>query len=179
MGFAVQGRHLGAQAVNQSYIDAARLLIQVAPAVFESGVFALKGGTAINLFIRDMPRLSVDLDLVSHNRPLHEVLSPVPRDITQDFERTFVGMTTEPVKLADLLSVRDRLMTELPQTLDSNERQFLLSLVSNAPDWPLLNIAHLERLPAVRWKLKNLEQLAKTSPAKFSEQADALKRLLE
>jgi hypothetical protein len=31
----------------------------------ESGVFALKGGTAINLFIRDMPRLSVDLDLVS------------------------------------------------------------------------------------------------------------------
>ena len=49
--------------MNQFYIDAARLLIQVAPVVFESGVFALKGGTAINLFIRDMPRLSVDTDL--------------------------------------------------------------------------------------------------------------------
>jgi hypothetical protein len=45
--------------VNQFYVDAARLLIQVAPVVFESGVFALKGGTAINLFVRDMPRLSV------------------------------------------------------------------------------------------------------------------------
>jgi hypothetical protein len=88
--------------------------------------------------------------LVSHNRPPHEVLSPVLRDITQDYERTFVGMTTDPVKLAELLSVRDRLVAELPQTLDPNERQFLLSLVSNAPEWPLLGIAHLDQLPAVR-----------------------------
>ena len=42
----------------------------------------------------------------------------------------------------------------------------------------LSNIAHLEQLPVVRWKLKSLEQLAKTSPNKFAEQADALKRLL-
>ncbi len=50
--------------MNQLYLDTARLLTQVAPFVFAQGVFALKGGTAINLFIRDMPRLSVDLDLV-------------------------------------------------------------------------------------------------------------------
>src|SRR5260221_4758472 len=97
--------------------------------------------------------------LASHNRPLHEVLSPVPRDISQDYERTFVGMTTERVEFVELLNVRDRLMTELPQTLDSNERQFLLSLVSNKPEWPLLNLAHLEQLPAIRWKLKNLNNL--------------------
>ena len=71
LGFAVQRRTTGAQAVNQLYIDAARLLIQVAPVVFESGVFAVKGGTAINLFVPDMPRLSVDLDLVfpDHSLP--------------------------------------------------------------------------------------------------------------
>ena len=86
-------------------------------------------------------------------------------------------MTTEPVELAELLSVRDRLVAELPRTLDANERQFLLSLVSNAPEWPLLGIAHLEQLPAVRWKMKTFEQLAKTSPKKFAEQANALKRL--
>ncbi len=40
-------------------------MTQVAPLVFADITFALKGGTAINLFIRDMPRLSVDLDLVS------------------------------------------------------------------------------------------------------------------
>jgi len=50
--------------MNQVYLDTARLMIQVAPLVFADNVFALKGGTAINLFVRDMPRLSVDLDLV-------------------------------------------------------------------------------------------------------------------
>jgi hypothetical protein len=50
--------------MNQVYFDTARLMTQVAPIVFADNIFALKGGTAINLFIRDMPRLSVDLDLV-------------------------------------------------------------------------------------------------------------------
>ena len=50
--------------MNQVYLDTARLLTQVAPLVLEGDIFALKGGTAINLFVRDMPRLSVDLDLV-------------------------------------------------------------------------------------------------------------------
>lgn len=39
------------------------LLVRVMPFVAEEAVFALKGGTAINLFVRDMPRLSVDIDL--------------------------------------------------------------------------------------------------------------------
>ncbi len=39
------------------------LLIRVLPFVAEERVFALKGGTAINLFVRDIPRLSVDIDL--------------------------------------------------------------------------------------------------------------------
>jgi hypothetical protein len=39
------------------------LLIRVLPLVTEEACFALKGGTAINLFVRDMPRLSVDIDL--------------------------------------------------------------------------------------------------------------------
>ena len=39
------------------------LLIRALPQIAEEDCFALKGGTAINLFIRDMPRLSVDIDL--------------------------------------------------------------------------------------------------------------------
>ena len=50
--------------MNPTYLATARLLTEIAPVVFESGIFALKGGTAINLFLREMPRLSVDLDLV-------------------------------------------------------------------------------------------------------------------
>lgn len=39
------------------------LLIRVLPLVAREKSFALKGGTAINLFVRNMPRLSVDIDL--------------------------------------------------------------------------------------------------------------------
>lgn len=40
-----------------------RLLVTVLPVVAREPCFALKGGTAINLFLRNMPRLSVDIDL--------------------------------------------------------------------------------------------------------------------
>jgi hypothetical protein len=50
--------------MNQNYIDTVRLLLAMAPSVFASGRFAMKGGTALNLFVQEMPRLSVDIDLV-------------------------------------------------------------------------------------------------------------------
>ena len=50
--------------MNLTYIKTVRLLLAVAPTIFKDSPFVLKGGTAINLFLRDMPRLSVDLDLV-------------------------------------------------------------------------------------------------------------------
>ncbi|MDD5366106.1 MAG: nucleotidyl transferase AbiEii/AbiGii toxin family protein [Gallionellaceae bacterium] len=303
--------------MNQRYLDTARLLTQVAPLVFVDGTFALKGGTAINLFIRDMPRLSVDLDLVfpdhslprdealahinmairqsaerlntrgfqtqvlatadagetkllvrragievkievnfvmrgtvhpvrsaaltptardtlladleipvvsledvyggklvaamdrqhprdlfdvmqlfahegitagirrafvvylaSHNRPVHEVLFPTLRNIGQEYEYNFKGMTTEPVELAALLAARERMMQELQGGLDADERRFLLSLVGGSPEWSLLGIAHAEHLPGIRWKLHNLAQLERKSPGKFAEQAETLAQRL-
>jgi predicted nucleotidyltransferase component of viral defense system len=304
--------------MNQIYLDTARLLTQVAPLVFQDGVFALKGGTAINLFVRDMPRLSVDLDLVfpdhtlpreealarineairkaaerlaargfsvrticsadagetkllirrgsvglkvevnfvmrgtvhpvgtaslvpkarevlmadlelpvvsiedlyggklvaaldrqnprdlfdcmqlfahegitpsirrafivylvCHNRPVHEVLFPAVRDISQEYERTFRGMTAEPVELSELIATRERLIRELQHGLDADERRFLISFVRNQSDWSLPRIPHLADLPGIRWKLHNLGQLAKLSPKKFEKQAETLQRLLE
>lgn len=40
------------------------LLVRTLPEIVDEVTFALKGGTAINLFVRDLPRLSVDIDLV-------------------------------------------------------------------------------------------------------------------
>ena len=45
------------------YREQVRFILRVLPLVAEEKVFALKGGTAINLFDRDFPRLSVDIDL--------------------------------------------------------------------------------------------------------------------
>jgi len=50
-------------AARDSYRAQVELLIRCLPAVASASHFALKGGTAINLFLRDMPRLSVDIDL--------------------------------------------------------------------------------------------------------------------
>ena len=49
--------------LDEAYRRQASLLIKVVPFVATETSFALKGGTAINLFLRDMPRLSVDIDL--------------------------------------------------------------------------------------------------------------------
>jgi predicted nucleotidyltransferase component of viral defense system len=299
--------------MNREYLETARLLIQVAPLVFVDDQFGLKGGTAINLFLRDMPRLSVDLDLVftdhtvgrkeaidrinaavrdaagrlrarrlevyvpgagsdgetklmvrsgpaevkveintvmrgtvhrvrrtnltplardtlladieipvlasedvyggklvaaldrqhprdlfdvmelfkhegitpgirrafvvylaSHNRPVHEVLFPELRDIQMDYERNFIGMTSQPTELAELLETRDRMINELHAGLDADERRFLLSLVRAQPEWELLGIPHVSELPAVRWKLQNLVRLQRERAEQFELQYTAL-----
>ncbi|MEI6670199.1 MAG: nucleotidyl transferase AbiEii/AbiGii toxin family protein [Acidobacteriota bacterium] len=301
--------------MNPTYLATARLLLDVAPVVFESADFALKGGTAINLFFREMPRLSVDLDLVfanhrlpridalaainealrvarsrlvkrglkvrtvsaadmgetklivqqgdlsvkvevntvirgtvhptrtrslaaaagdalmadlelpllsvedvyggklvaamdrqhprdlfdvmelfahggitpgirrcfvvylaSHNRTFHEVLFPKPKDIGLAYEGSFVGMTAEHVKLTALLETRERLFRELPAALDASEREFLRTLVRADPDWSLLQIPHLEELPAIRWRLRNLQQLSRNDPARHRALWDSLDR---
>lgn len=48
---------------SDNYINQVRLLLQCMPAIRNQDYFVLKGGTAINLFIHDLPRLSVDIDL--------------------------------------------------------------------------------------------------------------------
>ena len=45
------------------YYKQVQLLMDVIPFIAKEETFALKGGTAINLFIQDLPRLSVDIDL--------------------------------------------------------------------------------------------------------------------
>jgi hypothetical protein len=303
--------------VNQVYLDTARLLTQAAPLVFADGIFALKGGTAINLFVRDMPRLSVDLDLVfvdhalgrdealaainqairsaderlqkrgfqthvaavadagetkifirrdklevkvevnfvlrgtvhpvraalltpkaketllaemelplvsledlyggklvaaldrqhprdlfdvmqlfmhegitpairrsfvvylaSHNRPIHEVLAPALRDISGNYDGSFRGMTTEPVALEALLAAREQMIAELRAGLDPAEKAFLMSIANNEPDWTLLPIGHLAQLPGIRWKLANIDRLAKSNPKKLKAQVRALEKVL-
>lgn len=49
--------------MRERYVEQVRLLVRLLPAIAAEEVFALKGGSAINLFYRDMPRLSVDIDL--------------------------------------------------------------------------------------------------------------------
>jgi predicted nucleotidyltransferase component of viral defense system len=300
--------------MNKSYIDTVRVLLESAPVIFETPHFAMKGGTAINLFVQNMPRLSVDIDVVyadhaaprpaalkaiadglnearqklvkfgleaevsatregdesklfirrgriqvkvevnhvfrgavlpietrplhpeaqrifttdlsapvlapaelygsklvaamdrqhprdifdvrglydttgltadviecfvcylaGHNRPVHEVLLSNDLDMAPAFENEFVGMTQDPISLAELQKVRAKLKKQLPAKLTAKHRQFLISLVSGEPDWQLMKCPHLEKLPAVQWKLRNLARLKKSNQAKFAQQAEELR----
>lgn len=303
--------------MDKAYADTVRLLLSVAPDVFASDVFAMKGGTAINLFVQDMPRLSVDIDVVylpwqtprdealqainqelaaiatrvaplgvqtrlvrskdlgdtklivendssqvkvevnvvfrgsvlpterrplssrssdlfgvefelpmlardelyasklvaaldrqhprdlfdvwqlyesggisdgmvecfvvylaGHNRPPHEVLFGNDKDVAAEYERAFVGMTEVDSSLDTLLEARRQLRSELPQRLTAAQRQFLTGLVRAEPDWSLLHCQHAAQLPALRWKLSNLETFRQRRPEDFTKQAEILEGLL-
>lgn len=49
--------------IKQEYLNQVSLLAEVLPYIAREKCFALKGGTAINMFYRNLPRLSVDIDL--------------------------------------------------------------------------------------------------------------------
>lgn len=54
---------------------------------------------------------------------------------------------------------------------------FLRDFVSLNPDFLSLGIPNLDRIPAIRWKLQNLEKLKKNNPDKFEEQYKKLVQL--
>lgn len=78
------------------------------------------------------------------------------QDIAQEFERGFEGMTDNPVKLDDLLQAREQLIAELVGKMPEEHRKFLASFKKGKPEWDLLGIPHVENLPAVQWKIRNL-----------------------
>ena len=49
--------------MNRDYADKVEVLLRLLPIVMEEKVFAVHGGSAINLFVRNLPRYSVDIDL--------------------------------------------------------------------------------------------------------------------
>lgn len=49
--------------IKQEYLNQVSLLVKVLPYIVREKCFALKGGTAINMFYQNFPRLSVDIDL--------------------------------------------------------------------------------------------------------------------
>jgi len=97
--------------------------------------------------------------LISHSRPIVELLNPGLKDIKQQFENEFSGMTLEPVELEELLSTRDTLINIIKSSLTENEINFLLTFKNKNPDWQLLGLKDIENLPAVQWKLLNLKKM--------------------
>lgn len=97
--------------------------------------------------------------LISHDRPMYELLNPNFQDIKNLFYREFKGMTFELVTIDELVSIRTALVKKIKESLSINERKFIISVKSIMPDWNLFEIKHIKNLPAVKWKLLNLQRM--------------------
>jgi len=108
--------------------------------------------------ITDELRTALIIYLISHDHSPHSLLDPVLRDISQDFEQNFVGMTTEGINFDTLLETREKLIIDVVGNMPENHKDFLRSFYCRKPDWNLLGLDGAKNLPAVRWRELNLDK---------------------
>jgi predicted nucleotidyltransferase component of viral defense system len=98
--------------------------------------------------------------IISHPRPIAELINPNFKDISSSYQWEFRNMTTQKVSQAELEKTRAQLVKIINTDLTPSEREFLLSFKNCKPDWTLLDLPNVEQLPAVRWKLQNLSKMS-------------------
>ncbi len=97
--------------------------------------------------------------LISGNRPMAELLNPHRKDIRAVYEGEFANMAEIHVSVEELEEAREDLIQAIHQGLTGDEKQFLLSFKGRSPNWSLLGLVGIEDLPAVKWKLLNLNKM--------------------
>jgi hypothetical protein len=105
------------------------LLIRILPLVAVEKDFALKGGTAINLFVRDLPRLSVDIDLTYlpvADRPTSlAAIDKAMARIAESIARAIPGARVTPSRLRQerpiLRFVRCRRVSACPKSIEISD----------------------------------------------------------
>jgi Uncharacterized conserved protein len=117
--------------------------------------------------ISDELRKAFIVYLLSHNRPMAEVLAPVRLDITGEFRRGFAGLTETPASLDELLQAREDLIAAIVGNMPADHRRFLITVKRGEPEWALLELPGADALPAVRWRLENLARLDRMKRAAF------------
>jgi predicted nucleotidyltransferase component of viral defense system len=100
--------------------------------------------------------------LISHQRPMSELLAPNRKDISEIYKTEFMQMAQVDVAIEQLEEAREDLIEQINTQMTENEKKFLLSFKNKTPDWSLMEMDNVEviaNLPSVRWKMINLEQM--------------------
>ncbi|MBL7003698.1 MAG: nucleotidyl transferase AbiEii/AbiGii toxin family protein [Gammaproteobacteria bacterium] len=111
--------------------------------------------------------------LLSHNRPISELMDPNWKDISHIFHNEFEGMSFDPITLEELQCIPEKLMIELKSHFTQRDFDFLMSFKSSEPDWELAPKESIQHLPAIRWKLNNIHKIPK------AKKSQVLKKLKE
>lgn len=127
--------------------------------------------------IDDALRRAFVVYMLSHDRPMFEVLAPTRKDITDAYQTAFQGMTREPVAQTELEKAREALIADIVGKMPDDHRRFMISFEKGEPDWKLLNVEGTEKLPAVLWRQYNLDN--KITKERRQQLVDGLAKVLK
>lgn len=116
--------------------------------------------------------------LISHQRPMAELLAPHRKNIREIYVSEFADMTEVDIPVEELERTRELLIETIHQDMTDDERYFLLSFKKRNPQWELLGLDNMEEvanLPSVQWKLLNL---SKMDNKKHEQATEKLKSIL-
>lgn len=113
--------------------------------------------------------------LLSHNRPLSELLAPHHKDLATLYTNSFEGMSEEPISLSDLIQTRATLINTINKALTTNDKTFLLSFKQGEPLWHIPGMAVFKDYPSIQWKLYNIKSMA---PDKHKQALEKLAAVL-
>lgn len=119
------------------------------------------------------------IGMISHYKPISELISPILKNQKSAFDNQFSGMTSVDFSYEDYETTRATLIETIQKRIIDNDKKFLLSFEMGEPNWDLFPHKVLKDLPAIKWKLLNIEKLKKANPKKHEQMIVYLKKLLE
>lgn len=115
---------------------------------------------------------------ISHYKPINELIYPILKDQKSAFNKQFSGMTTENFTYEEYELTRNILINSIGQRLTKDDKEFLLSFEMGEPKWELSPHKLLKDLPAVKWKLINIQKLKANNPGKHKRMMSKFKKNL-
>jgi hypothetical protein len=117
--------------------------------------------------------------LLSHMRSMSEIIQPHLLDQQSAFEKQFAGMSLIPFTYSDYETTRNQLIQTINFSWTETDKKFLLSFKKGTPDWELFPVSVLKDLPAIKWKLENINKLILKNPKKHKELLNRLNTTLK
>jgi len=116
--------------------------------------------------------------LLSHNKPIHELINPILKDQKSAYDSQFSGMTNIEFSYEDYENTRNQLIKKINDNLTEEDKKLIYSFEKGNPDWDKFPFKIIKNLPAVQWKLLNINKLIKKNPQKHEQLVGALKDVL-
>lgn len=114
--------------------------------------------------------------LISHNRPISELIKPNQLDISNLYNGEFKGMTDSDISIDELNLAFNKILKLINSSMTAQDKEFLMSFKAGSPRWELLPFDHIKDLPAIKWKLHNIKKM---DPLKHRDMLKKLEKKLQ